>query len=56
MLVRVGNLDEALQVLQGVGELGQGRTHATCMQRLAGRRHLVLAGEQGGRRDGCKCP
>ena len=24
MLVRVGSLDEALQVLQGVGELGQG--------------------------------
>ncbi|WP_367382530.1 hypothetical protein [Stenotrophomonas cyclobalanopsidis] len=52
--VKVGSLDEALQVLRGVGELGQGRTHATCMQRLAGRRHLVLAAEQGGRHGACK--
>ncbi len=54
MLVRVGTLDEALQVLQGVGELGQGRTLATYMQRLAVRRHLVLVAEQGGRRGACK--
>jgi len=54
MLVRVGTLDEALQVLQGVGELGQGRTHATYMQRLAGRRHLVLVAELGGELVGFK--
>jgi len=54
MLVRVGTLDEALQVLRGVGELGQGRTHATHMQHLAGRRHLVLVAEQGGELVGFK--
>ena len=48
MLVRVGNLDEALQVLQGVNELGQGRMQAAYAQRLAGRHHLVLVAEQGG--------
>ncbi|WP_416057256.1 GNAT family N-acetyltransferase [Stenotrophomonas maltophilia] len=54
MLVRIGSLDEALQVLQGVDELGQGRTHATYSARLAGRRHLVLVAEQGGELVGFK--